>query len=551
MLQNLFIQNYALIDDLTIGFKSGFSTITGETGAGKSILMGALSLIMGQRADISLLKNKDKKCIVEGTFKIKDYHLENFFAIHDLDYSDTLLIRREISSNGNSRSFINDTPVNLNVLKELGLKLVDIHSQHENLLLANGQFQLSVLDLLSGHSDLLDAYKKHYIEYVSLNRVLLQLIEKSEKNKSDSEYLQFQLAQLEEAKLSEDELTELEQEKDILSHSGEIIEGLGSAIEILSENEKSLILKIKELKQILEVVSKKFYQAEAWKNRIENSFIELKDIASEISSSITKVEANPARLNTIFDRLDTIYKLQQKHKVNSVSELIALRDDIRNKLLSIELLDEEIKQVNVDLKKQYCILDDLASKLTAKRKTAGKLLEKKIIPMLKDLGILNASFVIEMLKISDFSATGKDLVKFLFSANKKVEPMDIAKVASGGELSRLMLSIKSLVTNSSDVHTIIFDEIDAGVSGEIAHKMSEIMQHMSVKLQVISITHLPQIASRGDSHYLVYKDNSGESSTTHIRALTQKERINEIAKMLSGKAVTEAALENARNLLKN
>jgi DNA repair protein RecN (Recombination protein N) len=551
VLQNLFIQNYALIDNLNIGFNSGFSTITGETGAGKSILMGALSLIMGQRADSSLLKNKDKKCIVEGSFLIKNYRLQNFFETQDLDYSDTLIIRREISSNGNSRSFINDTPVNLNVLKELGLKLVDIHSQHENLLLANGQFQLSVLDVLAGHSELLNSYKKHYSEYISLQKVLSQLTEKSEKNKNDSDYFQFQLSQLEEAKLQEDELAELEQEKEILSHSGEIMEGLGLAVEILSENESSLIYKIKELKQVLEGVSKNFNQANDWKNRIENIYIELKDIVSDISSSLTKVEANPKRLNVIFERLDSIYKLQQKHKVNTVSELIYIRDDIRNKLLSIELLDEEIKQVNLDLKNQLKILEELASKLSGKRKTTGKHLEKSIVPMLKELGIINASFLVEITKNSEFLSTGKDTVKFLFSANKKVEPMDIAKVASGGELSRLMLAIKSLVTNSNDVHAIIFDEIDSGVSGEIAHKMSEIMQQMSDKLQVISITHLPQIASRGDNHYLVYKDNTGESSATHIRALSQKERITEIAKMLSGKEVTEAALENARNLLNN
>lgn len=551
MLQNLLIQNYALIDGLDISFKSGFSTITGETGAGKSILMGALSLIMGQRADTSLLKNKEKKCVVEGCFHIKDYNLQSFFKQNDVDYSENIIVRREISSTGNSRAFVNDTPVNISVLKELGLKLVDIHSQHENLLLANGQFQLQVLDILAQDSDILNSYKKHYSEYISLQKILTQLVEKSEKNKSDHDYFQYQLEQLDEAKIIEQEIQEIEQEKEILSHSGEILEALGKASDIISENENSLISKTKELKQILEGISKNYLQAESWKKRVENNWIEWKDLSAEISNSLMKVEANPAKLNAIFEQLDVIYKLQQKHKVNSVSELIAIREDIRSKLTSIELLDEEIKQVKIDIKKQTETLDSLASKLTNKRKYAGKSLEKSIIPTLKELGILNAAFSVELTPSVDYTHTGKDVVKFLFSANKKVEPMDIAKVASGGELSRLMLTIKSLVTNSSDVHTIIFDEIDAGVSGEIAHKMSEIMQHMSQKVQVISITHLPQIASRGNQHYLVYKDNSGESSTTHIRLLSQKERITEIAKMLSGKEVTGAALQNAKNLLEN
>lgn len=551
MLQNLLIQNYALIDDLDIGFKSGFSTITGETGAGKSILMGALSLIMGQRADIGLLKNKEKKCVVEGCFLIKDYNLQSFFTQNDLDYSENIIVRREISSTGNSRAFVNDTPVNISILKELGIKMVDIHSQHENLLLANGQFQLQVLDILAQDLDILNSYKKHYSEYISLQKILNQLVENSEKNKSDHDYFQYQLEQLDEAKINEEEIKEIEQEKAILSHSGEILEALGKAADIISENENSLIAKTKEIKQILEGISKNYSQAENWKKRVENNWIELKDMSSEISNALMKIEANPARLNAIFEKLDVIYKLQQKHKVNTVSELVVIREEIRSKLTSIELLDEEIKQVKIDIKKQTETLNGLAVKLTNKRKNVGKSLEKSIVPTLKELGILNAAFSVELTPSNDFTHTGKDIVKFLFSANKKVEPMDIAKVASGGELSRLMLTIKSLVTSSSDVHTIIFDEIDAGVSGEIAHKMSEIMQIMSQKVQVISITHLPQIASRGNQHYLVYKDNSGESSTTHIRLLSQKERITEIAKMLSGKEVTGAALQNAKNLLEN
>ena len=551
MLQALLIQNYALIDNLQIGFNSGFSTITGETGAGKSILMGALSLILGQRADLSLLKNKEKKCVVEGTFFIKNYNLERFFDEHNLDYSETLILRREIAVNGNSRSFVNDTPVNLNTIKELGLKLVDIHSQHENLLLSNGNFQLSVLDALAGNKEVVSNYKKHFETFVSENKRLRDLQEKSNKNLSDNDYFQFQLKQLEEANLQDDEVNELEKEKELLSNFEEILENFTIATRLLSEDENPILTKLKELRQTLENLAKNYPDAIDWKTRVENNIIDFKDIASEIESTSSRIEANPDRLNIVFERLDAIYSLQQKHRVNTISELIDIREDFRNKVQLTESLVEEINQVKENLKKQSAVLDKQANQISEKRKKAIKELEKKVVPMLKDLGILNADFKVELSVSTDFTSTGKDVVKFMFSANKKVETMEISKVASGGELSRLMLTIKSLVANSNDVPSIIFDEIDAGVSGEIAHCMSEIMQKMAQKLQVISITHLPQIASRGTNHYLVYKDHSGDSSQTHIRLLNKNERIAEIAKMLSGKVVSEAALENARNLLKN
>lgn len=551
MLQALLIQNYALIDNLQIGFKSGFSTITGETGAGKSILMGALSLILGQRADLSLLKNKEKKCIVEGTFLIQDYNLESFFKEHDLDYSDTLLIRREIAVNGNSRAFINDTPVNLNTIKELGLMLVDIHSQHENLLLSNGNFQLSILDALAGNKETLENYKNHFGKFVNSQRELKDLQEKSKKNSADNDYFQFQLKQLEDANLQDDEVTELEKEKDLLSHFEEILENIETAASLLSEDEHPILSKLKELRNTLENLAKNYPDAVDWKNRVDNNIIELKDIASEIGTASSKIDANPNRLTIILERLDEIYSLQQKHRVNTIAELISIREDFRNKLQFTEQLDEEIKQLEESIKKQYSQVDKLAKQLSENRKKSIKELEKRVIPMLKVLGILNADFKVELYANTEFASTGKDIVKFMFSANKKVELMEISKVASGGELSRLMLTIKSLVADSNEIPSIIFDEIDAGVSGEIAFYMSEIMQNMAKKLQVISITHLPQIASRGANHYLVYKDHSGESSETHIRLLNKNERIAEIAKMLSGKEVSEAALENARNLLKN
>jgi DNA repair protein RecN (Recombination protein N) len=506
---------------------------------------------MGQRADFSLLKNKEKKCVVEGVFKIKNYNLEDFFKLNDLDYSDELIVRREISPNGNSRSFVNDTPVTLNLLKELGVQLVDIHSQHENLLLADGKFQLAVLDGLSDDNKLLEKYTSHFSEFGILLKKLMLLKSDYDKNKSDSDYFNFQLSQLDEAGLTENEQEELELEKEMLAHAGEILEGLGRAVQIISDEENSLIDKVKELKIILENISRKYSAAESWKDRIDNSLIEIKDIASDISSTLTKVEANPNRLNIVYERLDLIYSLQQKHKVNTISELIAIREEYRTKLYSVEKLDEQIVVLNKEISEKEKVLKQLTGKLSDNRKKAAVKLEKNIVPQLKELGILNASFKIDFIELPEYSSSGKDAVKFMFSANKKVEPMEISKVASGGELSRVMLSIKSFVTETNNVRTIIFDEIDAGVSGEIAHKMSEIMQHMSSNLQVISITHLPQIASRGAHHYLVYKDNSGESSTTRIKQLESKERITEIAKMLSGKEISAAALENAKNLLKN
>jgi len=551
VLQTLFIQNYALIDNLQIGFKPGFSTITGETGAGKSIMMGALSLILGQRADLSLLKNKEKKCVVEGVFVISNNKLKNYFEEQNLDYSESLILRREVAANGNSRAFVNDTPVTLNVLKEIGLKLIDIHSQHENLLLSNGRFQLSVLDSLAGNAQLLNDYKKIYDTYILIQKNLTALCEQLKKKSADTDYFQFQLKQLEDANLQEDEVTFLEKEKEILSHSGEIIENIEIAVRLLSDGENPILSKLKELRQVLENLAKNYPVAEDLKNRVENNIIELKDISSEIEKSASKVEANPERLKYIFSRLDVVYSLLQKHKVNSVNELIAIREDFRQKIQSVEFLDEEIKQTEKSLKKLHGLLEKQAIQLTEKRKKAIKELETSVVPMLKQLGILNAGFRVDLSAGVGFTSSGKDNVKFMFSANKKVELMDISKVASGGELSRLMLSIKSLIADSNEVPSIIFDEIDEGVSGEIAHCMSEIMQKMSQKLQVISITHLPQIASRGINHYLVYKDQTGQVSETHIRLLNQQERIFEIAKMLSGKKVSEAALENARNLLGN
>lgn len=551
MLQTLIIQNYALIDNLQVGFKPGFSTITGETGAGKSIIMGALSLILGQRADIAFLKNKEKKCIIEGFFSINNNQLRNYFSEHDLDYSRNIILRREITPNGNSRAFVNDTPVSLTIIKEIGINLVDIHSQHENLLLSNGRFQLSVLDSIAKNDLQLNEYKTTYNNYVVTQKKLIELKEQAKKNQTDYDYFQFQLKQFENINLNESEIDDLEQEKNILIHSGEIIENLNFAVQILSEGESPVISKLKELKLVLENLSRNYQSTNILKERIENTFIELKDISSELENIISKVEINPERLSNILEKLDSIYSLEHKHKVNSVKELIEIRDGFRKKIDSVELADNEISKLENNLLEHITLLNRQSNILTGNRKKAAASIEKSILPMLKLLGIINANFKVQLTENPEFTSTGRDIVKFIFSANKNVEPMDISKVASGGELSRLMLSIKSLIADTNEVATIIFDEIDTGISGEIAYSMSEIMYNMSKRLQIIAITHLPQIASRGENHYLVYKTNNKEKTETCISLLKQEDRITEIAKMLSGKEITNAALENAKNLLKN
>jgi len=418
VLQTLIIQNYALIDNLQIGFNSGFSTITGETGAGKSIIMGALSLILGQRADISFLKNKEKKCIIEGVFSLNNNQLKNFFGEHDLDFSETIILRREIAVNGNSRAFVNDTPVSLTIIKEIGINLVDIHSQHENLLLSNGKFQLTVLDSISKNNVQLSEYKTTYNNYIVTQKKLNELKEQAKKNQADYDYFQFQLKQFENINLNENEVADLEQEKNILTHSGEIIENLNSAIQILSEGENPIISKLKELKLVLENLSKNYQSTNILKERIENIFIELKDISSEVEKVASKVEVNPERLSNILEKLDLIYTLEHKHKVNSVKKLIEIKDDFRKKIDSVELTDNEISKLESKLLEHFALLKKRADILTENRKKASVSIEKSIIPMLKLLGIINANFKVQLSEAPEYTSTGKDVVKFLFQQTK-------------------------------------------------------------------------------------------------------------------------------------
>lgn len=550
MLRHLHIQNYALINDLDIGFDTGLTIISGETGAGKSILLGALALILGQRADTQVLLDKTAKCIIEGTFDVKEYKLQDFFSENDLDYEDLTTLRREINIAGKSRAFINDTPVNLNVLKDMGVKLVDIHSQHHNILLGNNQFQLQVVDAFAGVNKMLAAYKHDYDKFRKLESQYRELKAKNEKAQSDLDYFQFQFTQLDEAKLTEGEQSELESEQDILSHSEEIGSSLKSIFNLISEDENGILSKIREARNLMERMRTYFSPATELYNRIESVELELKDLSTEIETLGGDVESNPARLEFIRERLNLLYSLEQKHHVETVVELIRIKLELQESLEGISSMDKELEVMAADLHELKLSLEKTAGGLSAKRIKVIPGIGERMISLLQKLGIPNAGFSIQRSGLEDLSPTGKDHVDFLFSANKNSELQDLKKVASGGELSRVMLSLKSLVNQSVSLPTIIFDEIDSGVSGDIADRVGEIIAGMSRNMQVINITHLPQIASKGGSHYLVYKTDEGNATHTRIRLLKDEERVIEIAKMLSGKEMSDAAIQNARVLLK-
>jgi DNA repair protein RecN (Recombination protein N) len=549
MLQSLKIQNYALIDHIQIGWAPGFITITGETGAGKSILIGALSLILGNRADTSVLKDDEKKCVVEASFDIQQYALESVFEQNDLDYEPETIIRREINSKGKSRAFVNDTPVNVRVLKQLGQHLVDIHSQHQNLDLKDNRFQLNVVDSYAGNGNLIGEYGRLYREYRDLERQYLSLKERSEQAGSDLDYYQFQFDQLEKANLQEGEQEDLERELETLSHAEEIKQNLSGASHLLSGEEVSIIGSLREAGDYIRRILDFFPRAKDISERLESAYIDLQDLSNEIEVMNEEVEHDPQRIEYIRQRLDEIYTLQHKHHVPTVKELLDIRQNLEKKLEEINNYDfrlEELKQA-VDKKRQE--VSEKAGALTQTRQDAIPGIEQRITSMLQELGIPNATFRIQLSGTDDFNEYGQDHVQFLFSANKNVEAEDISRVASGGELSRLMLSLKSLIAETRALPTIIFDEIDSGTSGDIADKMGSIMKGMSQNMQVINITHLPQIASKGDYHYLVYKNEDGDSTHTHIKPLESQDRVREIAKMLSGEELTDTALQNAREFL--
>ncbi len=551
MIQSLSVENYAIINNLEIEFSRGLSIITGETGAGKSILLGALSLILGKRADTSILKDKTRKCIVEGTFDITEYGFQGFFDENDIDYDDFTILRREISPNGKSRAFINDSPVNLNLLSDIGLRFIDIHSQHQNLNLSNSQFQLKVIDCFSHSEDLLRKYQEVYNLFKDLSKEYQYLLEKSQQSQADLDYYQFQFDQLDIAKLKEDEQYELEQELEKLNHAEEIKNNLFNSVSLLSGEDNNVLNQLKDINSFINKIIKFYPDVAGYGKRLESSYIELKDVANELELLKEKIELDPEKLEYINERLDLIYSLQHKHKVNTVKELLEIKESLKQKIDEVSSYEFKLEDLKKRINECENKLNDFAQRLSQQRQQSLKNIEKEITVLLLDLGIPNGRFEIHHKITGDYTINGIDRVQFLFSANKNIALQEISKIASGGELSRLMLSIKSLLSDSSGLPTIIFDEIDMGVSGEIADKVGNIIKRMSKGMQLINITHLPQVACKGDFHYLVYKSDEGETTTAHVKLLNNEERHIEIARMLSGEELTEAAMENARELLKN
>lgn len=550
MIQSLFVSNYAIIEELEIKFSSGLTTITGETGAGKSILLGALGLILGNRGDATVLKNKELKCVVEGIFKFKNSRLNDLLESNEIEADENLILRREINPNGKSRAFINDTPVSMQILKEAGDYLIDIHSQHENLDLNHNLYQLSVLDAYSASIPKLEKYQEEYKVFTSISKELEQLKLNSEKVLSELDFLKFQFNELDQAKLKEGELEELEKNLEILSHAEEIKSGLYSVYQIVSGDDSNVLNQLKETEAILSKLAKFYPHAESLKLRIESSIIELRDISSELEKLADKTEVDPIALEKVQERLNLIYSLLQKHRIKEMSELIRLRDDMDSQILELSRSEFRISDLEKELKISFQKVKDLADSLSQHRRKSIPSMEKTIIDLLVQLGIPNAQFKIDCQTLENPGMYGVDAVKFMFTANRKTELQDIAKIASGGELSRLMLSIKSIISSSLGLPTIIFDEIDTGVSGEIAYKVGKIMKEMSGTRQVFAITHLPQVASKGDQHLLVYKIEKPSGTITEIKQLEQNDRLVEIARMLSGEQTTEAAMANARELLK-
>ena len=535
MLQSIFIQNYALIDKLDIDFTSGFSVITGETGAGKSIILGAIGLLLGQRADVKSIKKGASKCIVEATFRIANYGMEPFFQENDIEFEpDECILRREVSANGKSRAFINDTPASLAQMKMLGEKLIDVHSQHQNLLLNKEGFQLNILDILAQDEQALSAYQSVYLSYKKVAKELDDFIAQAEKSRQDEDYIRFQL----------------EQEAETLSHAEDIKAGLYKASQLINGEEGGTVSLTKECMQTLQGLTQVYAPAKEWMERLNSCYIELKDISREIGNAEEEVEFNPARLDFVNERLNLIYSLQQKHRVQSVEELIELTESYRSQLNAITSFDDRIAELEGEKKKLYAEVLRQAEKLTALRTQSARHIESQMESLLIPLGMPNVRFAVELAPRKEPDSKGMDSVTFLFSANKNGTLQNVASIASGGEIARVMLSLKAMIAGAVKLPTIIFDEIDTGVSGSIAEKMALIMQDMGRQnRQVISITHLPQIAARGIAHYKVYKEDTDTGTNSHIRRLTDEERVQEIAHMLSGATLTEAAVQNARALL--
>lgn len=550
MLRSLYIQNYALIEQLDIRLENGFSVITGETGAGKSIILGAIGLLLGQRADVKAIRRGASKCIIEARFEIAAYGMQPFFEANDLEYEDECILRREVYASGKSRAFINDTPASLAQMKELGEMLIDVHSQHQNLLLNKEGFQLNVLDILAHNDGALSVYADCYGSWKKAQQQLEELIARAERDKADEDYVRFQLEQLEEANLTAGEQEELEQEAELLSHAEDIKAGLYRVGQGLSADEGGLLPLLNDCLSTMQSMRKVYPAAEELSERLESSYIELKDIAQEVAGREEEVEFNPARLDEVNARLNLIYTLQQKHRVSTVDELLALQEEYASRLSAITSSDDQIEDLKQQCADLYSKVKQQAAVLTESRVAAAREVEKQMASRLVPLGMPNVRFQVEVGARKEPGVHGADTVSFLFSANKNGTLQSISSVASGGEIARVMLSLKAMIAGAVKLPTIVFDEIDTGVSGEIADRMADIMQEMGdSNRQVISITHLPQIAARGRVHYKVYKEDNENETNSHIRRLTDEERVEELAHMLSGATLTEAALNNARALL--
>jgi len=551
MLKRLSISNYALIDQLEIDFEQGLTIITGETGAGKSIILGALSLILGERADSTSIRDKERKTVVEATFSIEDYNLEVFFRDNDLDYfDDELIVRREINPNGRSRAFVNDGVVALSTLKELMTRLVDIHSQHSNMLLSRPAFQLSILDNIAGDDEELNDYRGLYNEFKATEHQLQELRDNYDCNRSEEDYLRFQLGQLQETNLRHDEDEELEQQQRRLANATSLKEDLWKVINTLNSEDNSVLDQLQEVRNTLATAEQNLDEIAGMSERVSNALIDLKDIAQSVGAIEESLNSDPAALQQVEERLNTIYSLERKHNVKTVNELLKLQEDYEQRLAAIDSSEERITQIQEMLESQRSAALQLARTISDRRKKAAGEFAATLQPLAQNLGMKNLQFHIDFKPVA-LNANGCDSVEFLFAFNKNQELMPVKDTASGGEISRLMLCIKSVIARSMNLPTIIFDEVDTGVSGEIAHKIGDMMGEISHKIQVIAITHLPQVAAHGDSHLRVFKTDTATQTVTSVQRLSDEEHVTEIARMLSGSELNQAAIDNARALINN
>ena len=553
MLKEIHINNYVLIDRLDIDFREGFSVMTGETGAGKSIILGAMNLLLGGRADSRTIMQGADKCTIEGTFSIAGYGLEQFFNDNELDYfPDDTTLRRELLQSGKSRAFINDTPVSLNQMRDLGCRLIDIHSQHQNLALGTQSFQLDVVGTIAANADIKTAYEQSFDKWSALKAELARLKAEFESDNTDREYLEFQLKGLDNARLKEGELKDLEQESDMLEHAEEIKQELFRASELISGDEDGTLTRLRSALQSLRSAQKNWPQAQELSERLDSCLIELKDIAETVDDAQEGINFDPARLEQVNERLDLIYTLLKKHKKENISELLELAESIRTRLDRSGSYELDIEKLTAQVETAHGEMEKRASELTKSRQKASDTIIKEIKALLVPLGIPNVQFGVDIRPAAEFDRTGHDDLRFMFSANKAVPMQEISMVASGGEIARVMLSVKSLIASVRTLPTIIFDEIDTGVSGAVAQKMALLMEQMAgADRQVLAITHLPQIAALGHTHYKVYKTEEKDATRTRIALLDYNERIREIASMMSGATLTQAALDNAKTLIDN